>query len=378
MSRKNIVKLVLCNHLLHQQFYDGLATNSSCPNCRTAIEDTNLLTRRVNNKYTEQDRARIVQCANQGNYWVELAASLNIRYKTAYRLVTSGTTAPSRRGGNRPKALTQDHVDTILGWIEAEWDITLKMIQERLLRELHVTVSVRTIGNYLENQLYTLKQTHQASVNMNIMKNKRKRAVYVQKLQDYLRAGKQIVWVDETNFNLFCRRSRGRAKRGRRATQVFPASRGPNVHLIGAISSSSVVWMERQRGSFDSQRAKQFIQTVINQWEALGNNANDLVIIFDNAPSHSKIEEAVQGTGAIALRLGPYSPMLNPIENIWSKIKLEVKNNIRVPEVTPPGVTQQRIVYLEEAMTTPSGLQALRIVPEQWRTRLAFMAMLFN
>ena len=53
-------------------------------------------------------------------------------------------------------------------------------------------------------------------------------------------------------------------------------------------------------------------------------------------------------TEATLLHLGPYSPMLNPIKNIWSKIKSYVKTHLRLRQVVPPGVGQQRLVYLEE------------------------------
>ena len=48
--------------------------------------------------------------------------------------------------------------------------------------------------------------------------------------------------------------------------------------------------------------------------------------------------------------------MLNPIENIWSKVKTEVKNSIRIPIVSPPGVGEQRLVYLEEAIDEAKAL----------------------
>ena len=82
----------------------------------------------------------------------------------------------------------------------------------------------------------------------------------------------------------------------------------------------------------------------------------DLVIVADNAPCHSRLEAAVRNSGAEVLRLGPYSPMLNPIENIWSKVKSDVKSNLRIPDVSPPGVTEQRLVYLEEAIDEAKAL----------------------
>ena len=59
------------------------------------------------------------------------------------------------------------------------------------------------------------------------------------------------------------------------------------------------------------------------------------VVVCNNAPCHSKFKECViEHPGLIICRLGPYSPMLNPVETVWSKMKAVVKQRMRVPEVT--------------------------------------------
>ena len=70
-----------------------------------------------------------------------------------------------------------------------------------------------------------------------------------------------------------------------------------------------------------------------------------VVLVIDNASIHSGLEEIVQepklgnhpnlriqydclsiyGQSYCILKLGPYSPMLNPIESAWSAFKAEVK-----------------------------------------------------
>jgi hypothetical protein len=75
--------------------------------------------------------------------------------------------------------------------------------------------------------------------------NKHLLAEYVRDLNRYSQEEKQIVWFYETNFNLFCRRKRRRAKVGNRVVQTLPSSKGPNVHLICAISAAGVLCMER-------------------------------------------------------------------------------------------------------------------------------------
>nr|CAI5869481.1 unnamed protein product [Callosobruchus analis] len=70
--------------------------------------------------------------------------------------------------------------------------------------------------------------------------------------------------------------------------------------------------------------------------------------VCDNAHCHARFEGVINNTEATLLRLGPYSPMLNPIENIWSKIKTYVKTHLRVPQVRGIGIVEQRLLYLEK------------------------------
>ena len=54
-------------------------------------------------------------------------------------------------------------------------------------------------------------------------------------------------------------------------------------------------------------------------------------MVVDNAPCHSNIKEVFceeEFLGCEVLRLGPYSPMFNPIEQVWSLIKAYVKQKL--------------------------------------------------
>lgn len=71
-----------------------------------------------------------------------------------------------------------------------------------------------------------------------------------------------------------------------------------------------------------------------------------VVVVCDNAPCHFKFEECmIDEPGLTICRLGPYSPMLNPVETVCSKMKAEVKQRMHVPEVRPPGVGEQCVQY---------------------------------
>ena len=90
---------------------------------------------------------------------------------------------------------------------------------------------------------------------------------------------------------------------------------------------------------------------------------DSVVVVCDNAPCHSKFhtvivsvrmldhtlqeECVIEHSGLTICRLGPYSPMLNPVETVWSKMKAVVKQRVRVPVVHRPGVGEQRLQYVD-------------------------------
>nr|CAI5844316.1 unnamed protein product [Callosobruchus analis] len=108
-----------------------------------------------------------------------------------------------KKGGIKPKALVEDEINTIVEWIEDDCGLTLKQVKIKVLANFRKNVLTSTIGNYLDGRLFTMKQVHKQPISMNSEENKRKRAEYVTALK-YIELGKQIVWIDETNFNLFC------------------------------------------------------------------------------------------------------------------------------------------------------------------------------
>lgn len=116
-------------------------------------------------------------------------------------------------------------------------------------------VSVTTIGNNIEGRVMTFKQVHNEPVTMNSTQNKARRADHVCTLNELNQQGNQIVWLDKTTFNLFCRRKRGRAKVGNRTVQKLLASKGPDGYLICAISAPGLLAMDRRIGSITNESA---------------------------------------------------------------------------------------------------------------------------
>ena len=99
--------------------------------------------------------------------------------------------------------------------------------------------------------------------------------------------------------------------------------------MIGCIGSLGLIHHGIRRGSFTKNLAKAWMRTSLRL--AKEKYAAPVVMVIDNAGCHGGIESILledEFQVHIFLRLGPYGPMLNPIETIWSKIKAHVNRNL--------------------------------------------------
>ena len=177
----------------------------------------------------------------------------------------------------------------------------------------------------MEGRFYTVKKIRFEPATMNSEENKAKRAYYVSRLMEESGNGKTIVYIDETNCNLFLRRSFGRSRKGTRCTVKAPTSKGKNVHVIGGISQTGLLYFERRRGSFKKEDCQEWLRSLLR---SITESLSQIVIVCDNAPVHCNLEtvlEEEEFIGATMLRLSPYSAPLNPIEECWSVFKPQMK-----------------------------------------------------
>ena len=114
-----------------------------------------------------------------------------------------------------------------------------------------------------------------------------------------------------------------------------------------------------------------------------------LVLVCDNAPCHSGLEEVLDEDelrGVTLLRLGPYSAPLNPIEEVWSVLNFMADLKRRLAATltnmieTPPcgtTLTEHRMRYLETAIdaAVPSATPMLNTFNHVQRQFAACLAL---
>ena len=257
-----------------------------------------------------------------------MAKELNVPKTSAYRWIKEVVKVDGRGGSYNQKIITE-HKKVMCSFIENNPRITLAQIVEKLHLKYALTISKTTVFRHLDMSVYTLKSVRYEPERANTHENKEKRKVFVQTLLDYRGQNLPILFMDETNFNIHISRSKCRSVRGTPCTVAAAASKGANIHVIGCISTLGLIHHEVRRGSFHREDACEWLRACFRK--AFKVYRRPVVIVIDNAPCHSRVEEILtdeEFSRNKILRLAPYSPMLNPIEQVWFVIKANVKRNI--------------------------------------------------
>jgi transposase len=113
-------------------------------------------------------------------------------------------------------------------------------------------------------------------------------------------------------------RLRGRAPIGKRLLAKVPHGHWKTTTLIAALCTSGIHCSTVVDGAINADVFEAFVKQVLVPQLRPGD-----VVILDNLSSHKRasIRELIEAAQATLLFLPPYSPDLNPIEMIFSKIK---------------------------------------------------------
>ena len=145
----------------------------------------------------------------------------------------------------------------------------------------------------------------------------------------------RIVFIDESSFNLHLQRSYGRSKKGDRANVVTPTVRGRSISLLASMKIKGMGHCKTISNSTVNANVFNeymnelciYIRDVLSIEKAC--------LILDNARIHKRddIERITSQFNYEFKFLSPYSYMLNPIENAFSKIKNGVRSRLRSGEI---------------------------------------------
>jgi transposase len=128
----------------------------------------------------------------------------------------------------------------------------------------------------------------------------------------------RLVFIDETWATTNMARRYGRAARGQRLVAGVPHGHWKTSTFLAALRLDGVTAPCVIDGAINGETFLAYVA----QFLAPTLKAGDRVVM-DNLPSHkvTGVREAIEGRGAHLLYLPPYSPDLNPIEQLFAKLK---------------------------------------------------------
>jgi transposase len=128
----------------------------------------------------------------------------------------------------------------------------------------------------------------------------------------------KLVFLDETWATTNMARRYGRAPRGERALDAVPHGHWKTTTVVAALRADGIAAPLVLDGAINGESFLAYVE----QFLAPALRPGD-VLVMDNLPSHkvAGVREAVEAAGATLRYLPPYSPDLNPIEQVFAKLK---------------------------------------------------------
>ena len=127
-----------------------------------------------------------------------------------------------------------------------------------------------------------------------------------------------LVFLDESGCNTDMTRRYAYSLGGSRSVDSAPLSKPKNTTILSSIQLDGTLRYTTFSGGTTVERFKRYLET-----DLLPHLNGNSVLIMDNMKSHhaKAVRNLLDSSGVRYIYLPPYSPDLNPIEKLWSKVK---------------------------------------------------------
>ena len=177
---------------------------------------------------------------------------------------------------------------------------------------LYLEQSITSLGSGIKKTLHPIEQNRKDVVAKRMAWRAAQSTMDINKL----------VFLDESSINTGMTRLYGRALSDERVVNYTPDVRFERTSLLSSIRANGEMVPLIFEGSLNGDLFKEYISKFLAPTLCNGD-----IVIMDNPTSH-KVKNAltpILDAGASVLFLPPYSPDLNPIEMMWSKIKVYLR-----------------------------------------------------
>jgi transposase len=268
--------------------------------------------------YSEDLRKRVVAAVVTGGLSCnEAGKQFGVAVSTAIGWVRrqreTGSVAPGKMGGHRTKAISGEHRVWLLERIRAG-DFTLRGLAAELA-ERGLKVDYRSVWEFVHAEKLSFKKSVVAG-ERDRPDVARRRAQWI-KYQDRVEP-ERLVFIDETWTRTDMAALRGWAPRGQRLPTKVPHGRWKTMTFLAALRHDRIEAPWFLEGPIDGESFRLYVEKVLLPTLRPGD-----IVIMDNLGSHRGkiVRQLIRSAGAKLFFLPKYSPDLNPIEQVFAKLK---------------------------------------------------------
>jgi len=279
-------------------------------------------------------RKLLIQAWDKTHNAKEIAKYYSVDISTVYRLVkrrdqTGSYETRTHQRGRKP-ALSQDQKQAIINLVQEQPDITINEI----IDQLHLKVSDETVRRTLIKAGYTYKKKSLHATEQERLDVQNRRKQWTEDITGY--NAENLVFLDESGINIDMTRRYGRSLSNERTVDNAPLNTPTTTTILSSIRVNGEMAYTTYTGGTTAERFRDYLETVL--LPTLDENS---VIVMDNMRSHhaKEVTSFLDARGVQYLYLPPYSPDLNPIEKLWSKLKSILRKlKVRTLEELPTAV----------------------------------------
>ena len=293
--------------------------------------------------YSLDLRERVVAAVAGGASCREVATTFQVSVasvvKWSQRFRATGSAAAKPMGGVRHNSLGGQR-DWLLARIAASPDVTLRGLVAELA-ERGVRSSYYAVWLFFARQGLSFKKSLHASEQdrPDVARRRVRWKTHQGKLDP-----RRLVFIDETWAKTNMTRTHGRSVRGRRLVAKAPHGRWRTLTFLAALRHDRIDAPCVLDGPINGLSFRAYVEQFLVPTLVPGD-----IVIMDNLGSHKGqlVRRAIRAAGARLFFLPPYSPDLNPIEQVFAKLKTLLR---KAAERTVTA-TWQRIRQLLDAFT---------------------------
>ncbi|MGH9422488.1 MAG: IS630 family transposase [Thermoanaerobaculia bacterium] len=278
------------------------------------------MSRRRGEEYSQDLRERVLEATGSIREVAKrfgVSPSYVSKVGARQRLTGQRTTKP--RGGQR-RAILAGREEVLRARVEEVPDATLAELRGWLLDVHGIKICVGALWNALRRMELSFKKKRAYAAEQERPDVRQEREAWLA-AQPALDATK-LVFLDETWLSTNMARRSGRCPKGQRLKAAIPYGHWKTTTFLAGLCHDGWIAPLVLDGPIDAESFRAYVEQFLAPALHPGQ-----IVIMDNLASHkvAGIREAIEAVGAYVLYLPRYSPDLNPIEQLFAKLKALIR-----------------------------------------------------